>query len=55
MKLCIQNKYLYPLQKNLIPLKNISLCKKFVLFKQTHSVKDEFNFSLVLQQMDRSK
>ena len=37
IKLCIQNKYLYPLSKNLILL-------KFILFKQTHSVKDEFYF-----------
>ena len=27
MKLCIQHKYLYPFRKNLILLKNISLCK----------------------------
>ena len=43
IKLCIQNKYLCPLSKNLILLKKISLCKN-ILFKQTHSVKDEFYF-----------
>ena len=44
MKLCIQNKYLYPLSKNLILLKKIHSVKIFILFKQTHSVKDEFYF-----------
>ena len=45
IKLCIQNKYLYPLSKNLILLKrNFTLKKIFILFKQTHSVKDEFYF-----------
>ena len=40
VKLCIQNKYLYPLSKNLILLKKISLCKKIHSIKETHSVKD---------------
>ena len=44
VKLCIQNKYLYPLSKNLILLKKIHSVKIFILFKQTHSVKDEFYF-----------
>ena len=44
IKLCIQNKYLYPLSKNLILLKKIHSVKIFILFKQTHSVKDEFYF-----------
>ena len=44
LKLCIQNKYLYPLSKNLILLKKIHSVKIFILFKQTHSVKDEFYF-----------
>ena len=43
IKLCIQNKYLYPLSKNLILLKKIHSVKKFILFKQT-LVKDEFHF-----------
>ena len=43
ISVCIQNKYLYPLSKNLILLKKISLCKN-ILFKQPHSVKDEFYF-----------
>ena len=42
IKLCIQNKYLYPLSKNVILLKKIHSVKVFILFKQTHSVKDEF-------------
>ena len=48
IKLCIQSKYLYPLSKNLILLKKkIHFVKIFILFKQTHSVKDEsyFQFS----------
>ena len=44
IKLCIENKYLYPLSKNLILLKKIHSVKIFILFKQTHSVKDEFYF-----------
>ena len=44
IKLCIQNKYLYPLPKNLILLKKIHSVKTFILFKQIHSVKDEFYF-----------
>ena len=44
-KLCIQNKYLlYPLSKNLILLKKIHFVKIFILFKQTHIVKDGFYF-----------
>ena len=43
IKLCIQNKYLYPLSKKLILLQKNALCKN-ILFKQTHSVKDEFYF-----------
>ena len=44
IKLCIQNKYLYPLSKILILLKKPHSVKIFILFKQTHSVKDEFYF-----------
>ena len=44
IKLFIQNKYLYPLSKNLILLKKPHSVKIFILFKQTHSVKDEFYF-----------
>ena len=44
MKLCIQNKYLYPLSKNLILLKKIHSVKIFILFKQTHSVKGKIYF-----------
>ena len=45
IELCIQNKYLYLLSKNLILLKKkIHSVKIFILFKQTHSVKDEFYF-----------
>ena len=45
LNLCIQNKYLYLLSKNLILLKKkIHSVKIFILFKQTHSVKDEFYF-----------
>ena len=44
IKLCIQNKYLYPLSKNLILLKKIQSVRIFILFKQTHSVKGEFYF-----------
>ena len=44
IKLCIQNKYLYPLSKNLILLKKIHSVRIFILFKQTHSIKDEFYF-----------
>ena len=44
IKLCIQNKHLYPLSKNLILLKKNHSVKIFILFKQTHSVKDEFYF-----------
>ena len=44
IKLCIQNKYLYPLSKKLILLKKFHSVKIFILFKQTHSVKDEFSF-----------
>ena len=44
IKLCIQNKYLYSLPKNLILLKKIHSVKTFILFKQIHSVKDEFYF-----------
>ena len=41
IKLCIENKYLYPLSKNLILLKKKnSRCKKIHSVKQTHSVKD---------------
>ena len=40
LKLCIQNKYLYPLSKNLILLKKNHSVKIFILFKQTYSVKD---------------
>ena len=39
-----ENKYLYHLPKNLILLKEISLCKKIHSGKQTHYVKDQFNF-----------
>ena len=46
IKLCIQNKYLYPLSKNLILLKKSHSVKIFILFKQTHSVKDESYFQL---------
>ena len=47
IKLCIQNKYLYPLSKNLILLKKkIHFVKIFILFKQTHSVKDGFYFQV---------
>ena len=46
IKLCIQNKYLYPLSKNLILLKKNSSVTIFILFKQTRSVKDEFYFQL---------
>ena len=44
IKLWIQNKYLYPLSKNLILLKKLHSVKIFILFKQTHSVKDRFYF-----------
>ena len=44
IKLFIQNKYLYPLSKNLILLKKISFCKKMYSDKQTHSAKDKFYF-----------
>ena len=45
IKLCIQSKYLYPLSKKLILLKKkIHFVKIFILFKQTHSVKDGFYF-----------
>ena len=43
-KLFIQNKYLYPHSKNLSLLKKIHSVKKFILFKQTRSVKDDFYF-----------
>ena len=39
IKLCLQNKYLYPLSK-----KQFNSVRIFILFKQTHSVKDEFYF-----------
>ena len=42
----IQNKYLYPLSKNLNLLKRNSLCK---------NIHDNFIFKLVLQQMNRFK
>ena len=42
IELCIQNKYLYLLSKNLILLNNS--VKIFILFKQTHSLKDKFYF-----------
>ena len=44
IKLCFQNKYLYPLSKNLILLIKFHSVKIFILLKQTHSVKDEFYF-----------
>ena len=44
IKLFIQNKYLYPLSKKLNLLKKINSVKIFILFKQTHPVKDEFYF-----------
>ena len=44
IKLFIQNKYLYPLSKNLILLKRNSLCKKSHSLNQTHSVKHQFYF-----------
>ena len=44
IRLCIQNKYLYHLSKNLILLKNFDFVEAFILFKQTHSLKDEFYF-----------
>ena len=44
INLFIQNKYFHPLSKNLILLKKIHFVKKFILFKQTHSVKDDFYF-----------
>ena len=44
IKLFIQNKYLYPLSKKLNLLKKNHSVKIFILFKQTHSVKDEFYF-----------
>ena len=44
IKLCIQNKYLYPYSKNLILLKKIHSIKIFIPFKRTHSVKEEFYF-----------
>ena len=44
IKLLIQNKYLYPLSKNLILLKRNSLCKEIHSVKQTYSVKGEFYF-----------
>ena len=46
IKLFIQNKYLNPLSKNSILLKK-SPCKKIILFKQTHSVKDYFYFRFI--------
>ena len=56
IKLCIQNKYLYPLSKNLILLKKkIHSVKVLILFKQTHSEKMNFIFNLVSQQMNRFK
>ena len=36
--------YFYPLSKNLILLKKFPSVKIFIMFKQTHSVKDEFDF-----------
>ena len=39
------NKYSYLFAKNLILLKKIHSVKLFILFKQTHSVKDEFSFA----------
>ena len=48
INLFIQNKYLYPLSKNLILLKTFSLSKKI------HSVSTH-SFNLVLQQMNRFK
>ena len=44
IKLCFQNKYLYPLSKNLILLIKFHSVKIFILLKQTPSVKDEFYF-----------
>ena len=38
IKLCIQNKYLHPLSKNLTLFKKFHFVKIFILFKQTHSV-----------------
>ena len=48
IKLCIQNKYFYPFSKNLILLKKIHSVKIFILFKQTHSVKDEFYLNFIM-------
>ena len=53
INLCIQNKYLHPLSKNLILLKKIHSIKIFILFKQTHSVKDEFYFQCIFATIEQ--